>query len=545
MSGVFLKRIEWNSVDDITNPVVGLSPMNDVKAITARKGTDVKNNIMTVTLKNPDSKYVGSGVIRFQEEDSLKLYLKLTDDAADIGGTWYDSSNFVGAYFLEEYQHTSTLNKHEIKLTCVDRAYILFNKVFTKTYGVASNDYWTSPGIMRNVARLNTFTENTNEFIGTDNDAGVYFNTESKFVSQGGNITDFRADTNTQLDGALTDSATTITVDSTAGFKSTSGTLVIGSEHIYYTTATSTTFTGCVRAIDDTVAAAALDNATVYQGFPIVDITKVWKPLYEWLQELGTTQFTNYEDETATGSALKYSRAFLLWVDKDNSINWYPADQTVDITLTVGSDEIYELSLEKSVFDSVNMVIYNIGEDMYGVGAIWYYFNENSEVSTLKMRYQPMTELIDTILNKEYELNSGDFPSASVGDSNRRFPTSYNYVPNFLPDTNRWLVEVENEPPITEVSTDNEFNEALRKAAFYRGRAEAKMITSLLSGLRYRGTVTLRGTHINPGDLISVTDSYTGLETQKLRVIDVSQNVSPTQWSTTLTVEEDEQTIQT
>jgi hypothetical protein len=545
MSGVFLKRLEWNSVDDITNPVLGLSPMTDITNLTARKGTDVKNNILSVTLKNPNSKYVSTGgVIAFQEEDSLKLYLKLTDDASDIGGTWYDTSNFIGAYFLEEYKHTSTLSKHEIKLTCVDRAYILFNKVFTKTYGVVSSDYWTSPGIMRNVARLNTFTENTHEFSGTDNDAGVFFNTDSRFVSDGGKITDYRSDTSTELNGALSDSDTTITVDSTTGFK-TLGTVVIGSEHIYYTGLTGTTFTGCVRAIDDTVAVAASSNATVYQGFPIVDITKVWKPLYEWFQELGTTQFTNYDDETGVGDTLNYSRAFLLWVDKDNGINFFPADQTVDTALTVGSDEIYELSLEKSVFDSVNMVIYNVGEDMYGVGSIWYYFNENSEVSTLKMRYQPMTELIDTLLNKEYVENSGSFPAAGAGDSNRRFPTSYPYTPDFLTDANKWITQIRGDSAETQADDDADFNTFLRYAAFWRGRAESIMITSLLSGLRYRGTITLRGILINPGDLVSVTDSYTGLETQKLRVIDVSQNVSSTQWSTTLTVEEDEQTVQT
>lgn len=540
----FLRRVEWNSVDAPTTGVLGLSPLVDVKSFRARKGTDVKNNMLDITLKNPHSRYVSNGVIRFQEEDVINIYAKLTDDATDIDGVWYDNDTLLGAYFLEEFEHISTNNKHEIKLTCVDRAYILFNKVFTKTYGVVSNDYWTSPGIMRNVARLNTFTENNNEFAGSDNDSGVFFSTDAKFVSEGGKITDYRSGTNTALNGSINSSDTTITVDDTTGFKE-NGTLVINAEHIYYSGLTATTFTGCVRAIDETVANSHSDDETVYQGFPIVDITKVWKPLYEWFSELGTTQFTNYDDETTAGGVLNYSRAFVLWMDKNNKINWIPADQTVDTSITVGSDEIYELSLEKSVFDSVNMVIYNVGEDMYGVGSIWYYFNENSDVATLKMRYQPMTELIDTILNTEYTNNSGSFPSAAAGDSNRRFPSSYPYVPDFLSDSNQWITQVEGDTAITNVTTDSEFNEALRKAAFWRGRAESIMITSMLSGLRYKGTITLRGRNINPGDLISVTDQYTGLATQKIRVIDVTHTGGTSQWSTTLSVEEDEETIQT
>ena len=56
-----------------------------------------------------------------------------------------------------------------------------------------------------------------------------------------------------KLNGALTDSATTITVDSTSVFPS-SGTIQIGSEKINYTNTTSTTFTGCDRGASGTTA---------------------------------------------------------------------------------------------------------------------------------------------------------------------------------------------------------------------------------------------------------------------------------------------------
>ena len=71
--------------------------------------------------------------------------------------------------------------------------------------------------------------------------------------------------TTTTLDGALTDSATTVTVASTTGFDS-SGTIFIENEQITYTGTTSTTFTGATRGANDTTASAH-DSATQVAQF--------------------------------------------------------------------------------------------------------------------------------------------------------------------------------------------------------------------------------------------------------------------------------------
>ena len=71
--------------------------------------------------------------------------------------------------------------------------------------------------------------------------------------------------TTTNLDGALTDSATTVTVASTTGFDS-SGTIFIENEQITYTGTTSTTFTGATRGANDTTASAH-DSATQVAQF--------------------------------------------------------------------------------------------------------------------------------------------------------------------------------------------------------------------------------------------------------------------------------------
>ncbi len=66
----------------------------------------------------------------------------------------------------------------------------------------------------------------------------------------------------TTLNGALSATVTSITVADTSDFPSM-GRIIIDSEVIYYTGTTSTTFTGCVRASEETTAATHSTAATV------------------------------------------------------------------------------------------------------------------------------------------------------------------------------------------------------------------------------------------------------------------------------------------
>ena len=76
----------------------------------------------------------------------------------------------------------------------------------------------------------------------------------------------------TTLNGALTDSATTITVNSTTPFPE-NGTLTISSEIVTYTGTTATTFTGVTRGTGVTTALAWPDNTEVTMSAAALDLT--------------------------------------------------------------------------------------------------------------------------------------------------------------------------------------------------------------------------------------------------------------------------------
>ena len=128
----------------------------------------------------------------------------------------------------------------------------------------------------------------------------------------------------TLLDGAINDSVTTITVDSTEDFPS-AGTINIGSEKISYTGITSTTFTGCTRGADGTSAASHSDNAEVkittlcksmraFRSFLIaLNITKDgvnFPRVVKWSTEAATqTLPTSWNETTSTVDAGEFELA--------------------------------------------------------------------------------------------------------------------------------------------------------------------------------------------------------------------------------------------
>lgn len=545
---VILKEITWKSAAD-EEPVIGLSPITDSFTLTARKGLDIKNNICEFEVKNANNKYVNStGEARFQEDDVFEVYAKKTTDASDIGADWKSSTNFLGAYYLKEISQMSTSARHRIKITSVDKAYVLFNRVHAQAFGFAQNDLWTSPGIFRKIVRINSTVDSTTKGVpGTDEDDGSRFDINAKFVSEGGSITDYRADTSTTLNGTITDSATTITLTDASAFNTDGGTIVIGSEHIYYAAKSGNDLTGCVRAIDETTAIGHTNGDTVYQGFPTVLFSKVWKPIYEWLSELGQPDNTNYASEQIN-DVLKYDRSFLVWVDNNQEIHYMPTTDTVDTTLVVGDNDLYEVSLEKAVFDSVNMVIYNVGEDMNGAGLNWYWYDSESETNDLKMRYQPMIDVMDNLLLEwiKYADNQSITLDPNTQDELRRFPDSGAYPLSdwsFKQASNNWKTIIDGESARTTLTSDTDFNDSLREAALWIGRTKAQNITARVGGLRYRGTITTNGVYYNPGDLIKITDEKTGIKDQLVRVLDVTQTISANQWATTLDVEEDPEAL--
>lgn len=117
----------------------------------------------------------------------------------------------------------------------------------------------------------------------------------------------------TTLNGTHTDSITTLTVVSTAGF-TTTGTLVIGTEQITYTGVAATTFTGCTRGANSTTAVAQADAAVVDQQWTSIDS--------------GRTSASRY-------TLFRYNLAgtdYIIWADGANNASYWDGTTVVDVS---------------------------------------------------------------------------------------------------------------------------------------------------------------------------------------------------------------------
>tara|TARA_X000001388_G_C2217581_1_gene117886 strand:- start:456 stop:1394 length:939 start_codon:yes stop_codon:yes gene_type:complete len=184
---------------------------------------------------------------------------------------------------LNEVQLTSTTfsNARGIQVQCqnaVNEAVRFINqREFNYPFNNATETKTLTAGTVRYTIPTSTKTIDYNTFrLKKDDDLGTsggrlrildYNEYVNNFITQEDDIT------TTQLNGSLTDSATTITVDSTSNFTS-SGTLHIGNEQVTYTgTSSGTQFTGVTRGAFSTTASAHDDDVQVAQfddgGLPL------------------------------------------------------------------------------------------------------------------------------------------------------------------------------------------------------------------------------------------------------------------------------------
>jgi hypothetical protein len=114
-----------------------------------------------------------------------------------------------------------------------------------------------------------------------------------------------------QLNGLITDSATTITVDSAASFPA-SGRIDIDSELITYTSKNATQFLGCGRGASGTTAVSHLDNA-------IVTNATSWE---DWGEE---SSVTTVNLEPGSWSLDNYGQILVATVKNGKTYTWDPS----------------------------------------------------------------------------------------------------------------------------------------------------------------------------------------------------------------------------
>jgi hypothetical protein len=477
---ILLQRILWYPISEATSTggvITYGSPTDITDAINMNvgKGLDIQNNVLSFDLRNDWQTYVNTeGIIRFEEEDQFKVYAKYVEDNDDITAAWTvdsitypTSSDLMGIYFLKEYGVQDSNAGTRIKITAVDKTYILFNKVFSKSWTLGNG--FSAPELVQKIVRLST------QGSGSFSSGGVNYEIDARLVSEGGNIQDTRK--------------------------------------------------------------------TAPTTFPDIEMAKVWKPIYEWMRELSSTDSINYATEVS-GESYVYGIPFIFWVDENNSLHWKEPTSSVSSTFIVGTSDIYKVNLKKKMFGNANMIIYNAGEDMDKRGIWSYYLDETSNIKGLQMKVVPMTHIARDLKNRDYQLGVAQADRNDGGDGAGlplyQYPAAYGggLSACVFPNTNLTTYTAPGD-----ITDDNDYNSALKERALYDGRQLAKRITSGLAHLKWKGNIEVKGAKYTVGTLISLTDDRVGLSGEELRVMDVKHNLTRTGWFTTLSIEKDPETL--
>lgn len=482
---VLLKKLLWYQNTNPTQPIniTGLIDMS------TGRGLDIKNNVLVLTLNNYPTQLdsngnlqylycsdniTGQGQIRFDENDIIKLYLRYSDDMSEVEDTKWSNDTLTEpttydlfeTYYVIDFTCKQSDNSNQIQVKCADRTYIIFNKLFAYAY---TGSTWTAPKIIQHVIRnTSQGTGATNKGVGTS--TGVDYFIKADLKSDGGYIQDTRKDT--YEDGSVN---------------------------------------------SDT-------------DFPAMQISKIWKPVYEWIDEISQIEYLNSSAEIE--GKLVYGRPFKYYVDENSCFHWFECDNvtTASYDITVGQTTgIYSVNINKKVFDSVNFIIYRGGEDFYGHGTLDYVVDESTPIKNLKMRVIAMTDVAKNMI--EDEIQAGNLSANSSG--------TFTFGGNRYNRNGTVTAKFDN----TSYSSDSTYNAALIVAIKKKCKAKASTLIMGLGHARFNGTIERKGFAAQVGTLFTFTSQKSGLNQERLRIIELNHSIDKTGWFTTLSVEQDQEVI--
>lgn len=262
-------------------------------------------------------------------------------------------------------------------------------------------------------------------------------------------------------------------------------------------------------------------------AFPNKSFIANYKPAYDVIQQFSDDEYT--EDGQ-----------YIFWVDSTNKFYWQKKTAiTFDgDTLTEGVD-FESINVQIGKFDVFNSVIMNVGRDAYGNGNHILQINTTSILQLgAKWKFIDKPTISQKLIDEEKRVNSGDFTKDAQGNfTDDHFPTSYNYDMQF-----QWDSDGDGLADTTTVTSDSEFNQAIRFKAKELGRQAAIAFLQLHGSPRAKAQIRVNGTlSFDKGRVIQVTSPSTNLNAKNLRVIDVSHSFTTGGWDTSLDLEEDEE----
>lgn len=224
-------------------------------------------------------------------------------------------------------------------------------------------------------------------------------------------------------------------------------------------------------------------------AFPVIEPILFNKPVYEWVNELGSTKWTNSETEINSGTLV--NTLPMVFNIRGSNVYWYYPDGSTVLTINE-STSYHELKQITSNEKAVNYLILECGEDFNGEPIFFYIYDEYSNSPIQKDAYQKQLKL--------------------AGVSNT-YDDSYNEL---------------RKQSIADGLTNDQFREKVRVLAVSYARYWFREVNKGRPVL----SITLPKTDVNLGDRIEM--SHKRYENGTYQVKSITHNISATSWTTEL-----------
>lgn len=252
---------------------------------------------------------------------------------------------------------------------------------------------------------------------------------------------------------------------------------------------------------------------------------------------------TNTSDELdpdVTPATPVIKRAMRFYLDELNRFHWfYPSDTRDtdkflgDLNITMGTTTTYEVknqSLDWVIFDVINFVYYEAGQDMNGNVILGFRYKQSSGTPNFKQSKRVWPKIAEGMKQEDDKSihTEGNILPDTTKKSGYAFPASYS--PAVTPRWNRGIT----------VTSDAEYNKRFKEEARRRAVAKADSIMVQSSSQRWKGQIEFSFYNFTVGDLIQYTSTAGGQYQELLRIKEVMHTINKSGAMTTITVEADD-----
>lgn len=462
-----IKRIVWYGNKGTDTGV----DLEDINSISIKRGLDAKSNSIELVLKNPIDQYNGTNIVHkyidpnyytllIKAGDIIEFYLKNADQkyTIDINTT----TDLIVTADVVDFEFDLDQKKSTIKLVCIDKTFSLLNKLWTQNY--TSTSAMNAPEIIKNIVRnVSGTAESTAKWGYETSDAG---------------------------------NAGTLLTDGTGIFE--------------------------IDARLESAGGYVQDVRPDASAYPDISMSKLFKPVYEWIEELSQPENTNSAAEI-TAATEKCTLKHVYFIDKENRLHWFYPDNTSDYTIVTGNNSadgvVKRVKLTRNTFDVVNYVIFNAGKDLNNVSVLNYFYDVSSKEPKLKPKFIPYTYICTNMRQAEKDkgnisINADETVNILVSSGTTAWGESY--------------------------SSASDYKDKFWNRAVKMGQASARNYIIRRGSPRYKGTVEIVGRNLIPGEVITFTALAIGVNVQKLRIMSAQHIIDDRGWTTSLELEEDE-----